>query len=297
MAISQLDAIVANLVRGIIAPRTLNTYRAVWQSLSKFLHSLNLTPNLPLSADHLLLYIAHMHINGFAASTIASHCSAIGFVHTINSLDNPSLHPTVTKIVKRLTSLRPPDCRQPISIDLLEKLLSCLPVTCSSSYQVSLYSAMFVIAFFALLRISEFTIDRKGHHVIMLRDVSVSCHFISLTIRSFKHSSGPVTVCLKTRNDNLCPVKVLKQFLAKRGFIPGPLFAYPNGEGIQRAVFTRQLKTCIAFYPEFSNNIKSHSFRIGGATYIAQQGASDEQIRRAGRWRSNAFRAYIRSPC
>jgi hypothetical protein len=36
-----------------------------------------------------------------------------------------------------------------------------------------------------------------------------------------------------------------------------------------------------------------HSFRIGGATMLADAGASDQEIRSAGRWKSEAFKKYI----
>ena len=38
-----------------------------------------------------------------------------------------------------------------------------------------------------------------------------------------------------------------------------------------------------------------HSGRIGGATQLAAQGASDIQIQRAGRWKSLAFMGYVRA--
>lgn len=38
----------------------------------------------------------------------------------------------------------------------------------------------------------------------------------------------------------------------------------------------------------------SHSFRIGSATTIAVNGASDERIKQCGCWSSQAFRRYVR---
>ena len=37
-----------------------------------------------------------------------------------------------------------------------------------------------------------------------------------------------------------------------------------------------------------------HSFRIGAASFAAEQGLSDAQIRVLGCWKSNAFHKYIR---
>jgi hypothetical protein len=41
---------------------------------------------------------------------------------------------------------------------------------------------------------------------------------------------------------------------------------------------------------------EGHSFRIGAATFSAECGFSDTQIRAMGRWRSDAFLKYIRIP-
>jgi site-specific recombinase XerD len=43
-----------------------------------------------------------------------------------------------------------------------------------------------------------------------------------------------------------------------------------------------------------SRHFKSHSFRIGAATTLAQQGLSADVIQSAGRWRSLAYQFYIR---
>lgn len=38
-----------------------------------------------------------------------------------------------------------------------------------------------------------------------------------------------------------------------------------------------------------------HSFRIGGASFFLAQGVNPEIVRLAGRWKSLAYEAYIRS--
>ena len=40
----------------------------------------------------------------------------------------------------------------------------------------------------------------------------------------------------------------------------------------------------------------SHSLRIGGATTAIMYGASEAQLKIMGRWKSDAFKKYIRAP-
>jgi hypothetical protein len=44
-----------------------------------------------------------------------------------------------------------------------------------------------------------------------------------------------------------------------------------------------------------ASGYKSHSFRIGAASLAAAQHISNEEIMKLGRWKSNAFKSYIRS--
>lgn len=43
-------------------------------------------------------------------------------------------------------------------------------------------------------------------------------------------------------------------------------------------------------------NFSSHSFRVGAATVAARNGVPDHLIQALGRWTSNAYQAYIRTP-
>ena len=42
------------------------------------------------------------------------------------------------------------------------------------------------------------------------------------------------------------------------------------------------------------DHYNSHSFRIGKATTMAEEGYSDIQIANLGRWKSNAYKSYIK---
>ena len=71
-------------------------------------------------------------------------------------------------------------------------------------------------------------------------------------------------------------------------------FRHFGGEPLTSQHFSYKLKECIRLLGLPSTNCSSHSFRIGAATSAVMAGMSDEQIKNMGRWRSSAFKQYIR---
>ena len=86
----------------------------------------------------------------------------------------------------------------------------------------------------------------------------------------------------------------LQRYINMRSFSPGPIFTNLANTPITRAEFNAQLKIALQFCSFDPKYFKSHSFRIGAATTAAMQGLSDSQICQLGRWKSDAFKRYIR---
>ena len=78
--------------------------------------------------------------------------------------------------------------------------------------------------------------------------------------------------------------------------MPGPLFRLADGSPVSRAIFNDKLSMAIKYCGLDPSRYKGHSFRIGAASYAADAGMSDSQIRALGRWKSDAFHKYIRIP-
>lgn len=71
------------------------------------------------------------------------------------------------------------------------------------------------------------------------------------------------------------------------------LFVHIDGSPVTRSQFQAVLDKSLSFL-QIKGHYKSHSFRIGMATELANQGFSNEKIQELGRWRSNSFLTYIR---
>jgi hypothetical protein len=91
-------------------------------------------------------------------------------------------------------------------------------------------------------------------------------------------------------------VSAAKCFLAQRGGYAGPLFSHFNNMFLSKFQFNAVLKSAMKFVASNIENVKSHSFRIGGATNAMYKGIPYESIKSMGRWKSEAAKKYIRIP-
>ena len=72
-----------------------------------------------------------------------------------------------------------------------------------------------------------------------------------------------------------------------------PLLCY----GKQKAINQAEILAGILEQSGLSHkNYNIHSFRIGAATTARQAGIPDAQIQMLGRWQSNAYKQYIKTP-
>ena len=286
---------------------SLNTYRRPWQILLQFKRGkLKLqTPLFPISTHTLALFIAFLAEQKYAASTVASYISALSYPHRLASLLDPTKSEMIQLALRGYSKLNPSaDSRLPITLPILEDIILAREHTKSSLYSRKLIQAMYAIAFFAALRVGEIT--SRAHQprqniiaiiqLVFLKTREGTVSAIKLTLRNYKHSdtSNPVDIFIYQEKP-VCPVSLLLEFLCLRGQSPGPLFCWPaDCSPISRSCFVAALTEDLQFCNLNVAQYKTHSFRIGAASWAAAKGMSDTQIRAFGRWKSNAFLRYIR---
>lgn len=159
-------------------------------------------------------------------------------------------------------------------------------------------------AFFAALRVGEITISSKQppqsllgqQQIFQMRNNLGRVAAFKFVLVNFKHSDPQRPVDIYVYRDTpVCPVATLLTFIQLRGSAPGPLFCWPDNSPVSRSFFVTCLNQALDFCGLDKSKYKSHSFRIGAASWAAAKGLSDNQIRRFGRWKSNAFLKYIRT--
>ena len=222
----------------------------------------------------------------------------------MKGLHDPTKTFLIQKLLTAVGKQRSPDTRLPITKSVLFQLVRSLQHTNSSAAQRTLFTAMFLITFYGFFRIGELASKSpaSGNSVVQFNSLSFSAmngciQSLTITICHFKHntSNRPVDVIIaRDYASPFCPVQAMLDYCKVRLFAPGPLFSLHNIP-VTVNQFNAQLRSCLSFCSLDSSRYKSHSFRIGAACHAAELGFSDSQIRALGRWKSDAFKLYIRN--
>ena len=159
---------------------------------------------------------------------------------------------------------------------------------------------------FGLLRCSEFTVPSVNDYDpavhLSLGDIAIDSHTAPTVVRiNIKQSKTDpfrkgIQLFLGTTDHVICPVKAILPYLALRGSKLGPLFMTDKDIPLTRQSFSTSLSAILAATKLDHHKYNTQSFKIGAATSAKLAGASELDIKMLGRWRSNTFERYIRTP-
>ena len=296
-----MEAQAEKLIHNGIAHSTSRVYTTAKNSYLKFCARLNFQP-LPASEKMLILFIAELHQTK-AMNTIHTYLAGVRHLHIVAGYSNPLQDtPRLQLALRGCKRVKPPrpSPRLPITPHILRKIKARL----SDGFEDILIWAAMCLGFFGFLRAGEFTVDKKFDPAANLscNDINIDSHthpsLIRVRIKRSKtdqFGSGAYIFLSRTSAD-LCPVTALLSYLSVRPTNPGPLFIYQDGSCLSKVKLVQALNQALLSVGIDPTFYKGHSFRIGAATTAAAMGIEDSLIQRMGRWTSNAFRLYIRTP-
>ena len=286
-----------------MAPSSLKLYRRSWVLFQQCTYEINPSHKgpiiLPISVSQLSVFISYLHTQRYSPASIVAHSSSIGYLHRLSGFYNPMSANIIQKLLAGVTKVSPPTPpRLPITIGILVQLMNSVDQVVSHHYHKVLLKAMLSVGFFGLMRIGELTQSKEHLVPLHMDQLNFTPYYMSINITHFKHNQKlkPVEIPIQRQSiQEICPVYHMSAYLLLRGFQQGPLFAFQTLTPVPRQFFSKNLGALLSFTGFQGDRYKSHSLRIGGASYYASLGYSDSQIRLLGRWDSNAFVKYIRS--
>ena len=168
-----------------------------------------------------------------------------------------------------------------------------------------LWAAM-TLVFFGFLRLDELTcngtFDPKHH--LMNRDItfmprsSPQYMLVHLKVSKTDPFRQGQTIVIGKTNSPFCPISAMVAYLNSRPFSldSGPLFIYVSGAFLTWEKLTRETRLLISKGGLDSSEFAGHSFRIGAATTAASANLSPWLIKVLGRFSSDCFETYIKTP-
>lgn len=142
-----------NLVENSLSVNTWNVYANTEKSFKKLEKIMTSKRFGPFS--HLINFV-YLAKNSYSPNTAKSYIAAIGFKMKMNNLTDSTDSFIVKKLLKGMSkTYKRADIRRPITVEILADIIRILPQICNSTYEAKLFSAVFVLAFRAFLRIGE----------------------------------------------------------------------------------------------------------------------------------------------
>lgn len=294
-------------MRSGVRPSTRSTYEAGALRFVRFCDQYKLTPQ-PASEETILRFIAFLHLQQLAPSTVRVYLAAVRSLH-INSgyPPPPTDKPRILKAIRAMEiTSEGPKTKLPITLDILQKLGTVVPPFASGG---CMWPAM-TLAFFGCLRAAEFTVTKgifsAGKHLcvgdIELKRSPEGTVCLALQLRHSKtdhYNHGCVITIGCSGNDICCPC-VLQDYLAYRKLqgsclSSSPLFVH-HGKALSKMSFVNDTRLYLALIGLQGPAFSGHSYRSGSATSAAMAGFQDWEIKLMGRWTSSAYQRYIRAP-
>lgn len=280
---------------------TWKTYENGLSSFNKFREQHFIEQLWPPPISHIASFISYLAYNSFSPSTARSYISGLSFYLKWQGYEDNTqsfVIKTMLKGMNRLYGMS--DLRLPITVEMMRKFPLALMHVCTSTYEATMFNAAFSLAFSAFLRVGEITCSNPNDSLKLIQKRDITLHesdkSVTLKIKFSKTDQigKSCTLCIQRNELPFSTFLHLSEYLKIRPEFEGPLFCHLNRKHISRRQFVTVLHSSLKFLGYHVDNINTHSFRIGAATYFASIGLSDDAIKVKGRWTSSSFQRYIR---
>ena len=167
--------------------------------------------------------------------------------------------------------------------------------------------AAMTFAFFGFLRLGKLTCNSKFNKNIHLTSDSItfspkvgtkSPQFMTVYIRESKTDPFRLghTITIGATNSEICRVQALEKYISLCPPIIGPLFIHSAGKPLTKHFLTAETRRLLAMSGFNASNYAGHSYRISAATTAAEANLPLWLIKTMGRWLSDCYERYIKTP-
>jgi integrase len=305
----------AELANFGIAKSTWSSYRTAERMLMKCQQETKTDFMLPISRDNVLVFIDWLvRVRNVRGSTINSYISGIRQLHISRGMEPPNIRDGFVNLVikgkmnkdaveKRSGSKR---TRLPVTQNVMLLLKKLIRQWEKPIMEKLLIWCVCTLAFAGSFRIGEILCGREGQFdpdfTLLTEDVterlSEGNRTLCVRLKCPKETktAAPTIVDVFESKGQLCPVKAWSRWRERAKVQTGsPLFKLESGVPLTGRKLNNYLKILLEPYIDYNKgSITTHSFRAGIPSLLAAAGHETEDIKKVGRWSSNAVERYIK---
>ena len=288
------------LVQSAHRPKTQNIYRAQFRLFMALAVYMDIQDFQQL--QYIMCFLTYLYDSGLMHGSIAGYLAAVkhGFVYY--RLDVAVFDDRLIKLLLKSFAINGPlriRIKGVIDIELLKKII----IACDYLDQPLMYKALFLMAFFTFLRISNFTPLGKLHfdttRQLTRGDIVwgvPGAHMIIKWAKNMQERNECHVVQIHLiKNPLLCPVTALQLYFKKfPGASNSPMFVVGNsGVPVIQSNIRNALKIISNILDLPSGFLTFHAFRRSGATFAFNHSVSLQNIQSHGGWKSQAVWSYL----
>ena len=289
-----------NLIGQALRPRTRQAYSSKFRffmALASFygVHDVH-------TEDYMLCFLTYLFDMGVSPASIAGYLAAVKHAFITRGFDTDVFESRLVCLLQKSFSINAPlkiKTRGIIDINMLQNIIN----ACDYLHHPLLYKAMFLLAFFTFLRISNLAplaardFDTTRH--LTRGDVIWGPPGAHLIVKWAKNMQGRrechVIQIPKLTKKLLCPVQTLYSYFNNfPNHAKSPMFINPS---TQTPIIQSNIRQALARVSTFLNLppgfITFHCFRRSGATFAFNHNVQIQNIQHHGGWKSDSVRLYL----
>ena len=284
-------------------PATIRSYDSMFRLFLAFTIFMKVNI-LAITALSLIAYLQFLEANHVSAASMSNHLSAIKAKLALFGLPlHPFADPRIKYFQKAMTLHRPLKVTLKKIIDI--RTLQLILTACDSTYMGQVFKAVYSIAYFSFLRISNLvphsiTTFSPLYHLARA-DIIFAPPGLQIIVKWTKTlQSRDAIKILKIPSlgsNPICPVNAVKNLLQ---ITPGsrndPLFQYKTPKGWVPLTDNQvrfHLKLILKKLGLQDSNLTFHAFRRSGATHAFNSNVQIQEIQSHGTWTSDCVWKYI----
>ena len=282
-----LRACARSLIKNSVSKSTQKNYLRAVDKLTEFCRQLNISKRKKFQLSTLEQWIASLYRDKLAHTTILGHLSAVKHHCMVNQIPHELDSKRIRALMAGIKRSQPlPKVKKSISLRQLTKLVQRSKDVLPREERL-MFNAAVTLAFYGFLRPSKYTLSKAGHHLLR-KHVTIRKRSILITLDSYKHARSCAEIAVHPTDDETCPCYHLQKYLrCCPASSNEPLFDKSHAD-------FRSLFHTVCNHIRLAD-VTPHSLRHGGATWAGLQGWSDARIQAHGRWRSDAYKIYVKA--